>query len=397
MTHKTNKEISMKHYGANISVSEGTVIKNLTAPTGTSFPDNANIGELFYRTDTHKLHVCTSEGSPIVWTDITTNSLASIQDITDVDFTGSPSLTVGDTLSWDGSNWKNVPSVEYAPLNAPDFTGGIDITGDSTITGHFVPTADVTYDLGSSSLKWRDLYLSNNTIYMNTDTITVVDGKIRINNQPVPVEADIPPAITTVITNDPSIIPSTSLVESGWNSVIAAVAGANSPAAYSPTERAFGPSGSREEFAFDIGDYVYIEPFQISNNIDTGNEAYLYVHWSTDGTNTNPVVWEMTYTRAKGYGQEAFSAATTVTLTVTPSGTPWTHYVDEVPFADVIYLTEPNEIIMVTLKRITNGATENTDDIFGIQCGLHYQSTRANTPNKEPDFYAVGSPVGSPV
>lgn len=35
------------------------------------------------------------------------------------------------------------------------------------ITGHLIPTTDVTYDLGTSSLRWKDLYLSGNTIDLN--------------------------------------------------------------------------------------------------------------------------------------------------------------------------------------------------------------------------------------
>lgn len=35
------------------------------------------------------------------------------------------------------------------------------------ITGHLIPTSDVTYDLGSTTLRWKDLYLSGNTIDLN--------------------------------------------------------------------------------------------------------------------------------------------------------------------------------------------------------------------------------------
>lgn len=35
------------------------------------------------------------------------------------------------------------------------------------VTGHLIPTTDVTYDLGSTTLRWKDLYLSGNTIDLN--------------------------------------------------------------------------------------------------------------------------------------------------------------------------------------------------------------------------------------
>lgn len=52
------------------------------------------------------------------------------------------------------------------------------------ITGALVPTSDVTYDLGTSSLRWKDLYLSGNTIDLGgtklsldaNSNIAVTDG-----------------------------------------------------------------------------------------------------------------------------------------------------------------------------------------------------------------------------
>lgn len=45
----------MKNFG--IQVAEGSVITNITIPSGTSFPANDNVGEMFYRTDTDQLYI----------------------------------------------------------------------------------------------------------------------------------------------------------------------------------------------------------------------------------------------------------------------------------------------------------------------------------------------------
>lgn len=45
----------MKMYGMDLA--EGSEITNITVPSGTSFPANDNIGELFYKTDEDKLYV----------------------------------------------------------------------------------------------------------------------------------------------------------------------------------------------------------------------------------------------------------------------------------------------------------------------------------------------------
>ena len=40
------------------------------------------------------------------------------------------------------------------------------------VTGNLIPTANVTYNLGSPTRAWNDLYLSGNTIYLNDSTIS---------------------------------------------------------------------------------------------------------------------------------------------------------------------------------------------------------------------------------
>jgi hypothetical protein len=54
----------------------------------------------------------------------------------------------------------------------------------------------------------------------------------------------------------------------------------------------------------------------------------------------------------------------------------------------VLIITEPDELILVTLKRVTNGGTNNTDTVFGLMVDLHYESDRHVTRNKSPNFYS---------
>jgi hypothetical protein len=40
------------------------------------------------------------------------------------------------------------------------FTGGVQtFLAGGTLAGHIIPTTDITYDLGSSSKQWRDIYV----------------------------------------------------------------------------------------------------------------------------------------------------------------------------------------------------------------------------------------------
>lgn len=59
-------------------------------------------------------------------------------------------------------------------------------TGVNTI----LPAADSAYDLGSASKKWKDLYLSGNTIYIGGQTISVdASGNLKFNDSDVNVGA----------------------------------------------------------------------------------------------------------------------------------------------------------------------------------------------------------------
>jgi hypothetical protein len=62
-------------------------------------------------------------------------------------------------------------------------TGTLNVTGAITAGGHVVPSANVTYDLGSANLRWRDLYLSGNTIDLGGLQITnSSSGSIRVTD-----------------------------------------------------------------------------------------------------------------------------------------------------------------------------------------------------------------------
>jgi len=51
----------------------------------------------------------------------------------------------------------------------------------TTVTGNILPSANVTYSLGSSTRQWKDLWVSNNTIYIGNVPITVSNGNLLVN------------------------------------------------------------------------------------------------------------------------------------------------------------------------------------------------------------------------
>lgn len=174
----------------------------------------------------------------------------------------------------------------------------------------------------------------------------------------------------------------------GWADLISPLSLIGVPPAQAPEYLPFGPSGLRREMAFEVGDYAFSAPLHVNHDVKPGGRAVCHVHWSTNGTNTQPVRWEFQISRALGHNQAYFTAETSYFVEEPAFGGAWRHMVTEMSLADALILTEPDELLLVTLRRVANGTTENTDQVFGLLVDFHYESDRRNTPNKTPDFYA---------
>ena len=67
-----------------------------------------------------------------------------------------------------------------------------EIITPSAVSGSLIPSANITYDLGTSAKRWRDLYLSGSTIYLGGLQITATgNGVIQFtsNGQLAPIQA----------------------------------------------------------------------------------------------------------------------------------------------------------------------------------------------------------------
>lgn len=93
----------------------------------------------------------------------------------------------------------------------PQLGGTLDINGQQ-ITGHLIPSANTTYDLGTEENSWRDLYLSGNTIYLggiplsaNTSTGAIVlPAGSKVGAEDIGTTA--PPGLNEVTTVDPTSV-----------------------------------------------------------------------------------------------------------------------------------------------------------------------------------------------
>jgi hypothetical protein len=175
----------------------------------------------------------------------------------------------------------------------------------------------------------------------------------------------------------------------GWRDMIGQITPPTSGANV-PTFTTMGTSVF-QAYAFDIDDrFRAIYHFQ--HDYKPGGKVLLHVHWTTNGTKVQPVKWEFIWAYAKGHNQANYNIAgggTTVTVQEAAQGTAWRHMTSEIavelpdPGGDF----EPDGILMVRLRRVTNGGVENTDTVFVLTQDCHYETHQTSTKNRVPDFY----------
>jgi hypothetical protein len=170
-----------------------------------------------------------------------------------------------------------------------------------------------------------------------------------------------------------------------------------------PRERGFGANQPTEGvisaspftgWAFAINDWMTFQ-YHVPHDYVKGTKVYVHVHWLQDGTDTDPVKWQFDITAAKGHQQSAFDMTNYTTISVQQSYQgQHVHMVAEVSDADALRSEElePDALVLVRVTRITNGGTDNTDNIYLLMSDIHYESNNNPTPQKQPDFYSTKVP-----
>jgi hypothetical protein len=80
-------------------------------------------------------------------------------------FTGAVSVTGNITGG-------NLVTAGTANINTLAVTGLTTLGGNTTVSGHLLPSANITYDIGSPTQRWRSLYVGANTIDIGGATIS---------------------------------------------------------------------------------------------------------------------------------------------------------------------------------------------------------------------------------
>jgi preprotein translocase subunit Sec61beta len=103
----------------------------------------------------------------------TATTLATARNIAGQSFDGSAAITIASTDLSDTSS---------ITLNAATQTLTNKTLGATTVAGHIIPDSDSAYDLGSSSVKFRDLYLSGSSLNLDAFSIETHANGITFNH-----------------------------------------------------------------------------------------------------------------------------------------------------------------------------------------------------------------------
>lgn len=131
-------------------------------------------------------------------------------------------------FQYDGTSYYWVDITGAAFGNSSSGGGGGLPTGNLLVSGYIIPDANVTYDLGTTTSRWRSLYLSGNTIDLGGATIKTdsTSGAIALVPQPT---VEVPNPTALVISSSGGL--ATAATTDG---VISANAFANASAAAAP-------------------------------------------------------------------------------------------------------------------------------------------------------------------
>ena len=105
------------------------------------------------------------------------------------------SLEASTELVWDASTAGfDLEATDEVQIEYETLTSGNTLQGNSgisgTITGNLIPDTNEVYDLGSANFKFKDIYMSGNTLYMGGQPLSITNGALTLNGNPVTGSAD---------------------------------------------------------------------------------------------------------------------------------------------------------------------------------------------------------------
>jgi glycerophosphoryl diester phosphodiesterase len=78
-------------------------------------------------------------------------------------------------------------AITYDSVTSTLSVADLNINGNVNVGGNIVPDSNEVFDLGSESLRWRDLWLSGDTIHLGETQIKYTDGSVSLGDENTPI------------------------------------------------------------------------------------------------------------------------------------------------------------------------------------------------------------------
>ena len=125
-----------------------------------------------HNSDTDNVHGIANTAVLVTQTDLTNAINGATVDQSDLAGTGLVWDSVNSEFDLDNTYITTATQTALdlkSPLASPTFTGTV-------TTGHVLPATDITYDLGSPSKMWRDIYVGPGSLYVNGQKVLQTDA-----------------------------------------------------------------------------------------------------------------------------------------------------------------------------------------------------------------------------
>ena len=167
---------------ANFFIGSGNNLSNIQGANVVGDVANANYSSFSgYVTASNQSNI-TSVGN---LTDLTVGNLVSNVVIIDGNITATGNVTASNFIGRfaNGTSYVEIPAVDGNITLTANGNTTLTVTEfDVTVTGDLLPSSNLTYNLGSPTQRWKDLYVSGNTIDLNGSTISSGPEGIALTN-----------------------------------------------------------------------------------------------------------------------------------------------------------------------------------------------------------------------
>jgi len=167
------------------------ILKRSATPGKVPTTSQIALGEIAINTYDGLIYIKKDDGTPSVVqiggvTSVNTKTGDAVLDSDDISDSGKTNkwfsnslargaISAGTGISYNSGTGVISTSQSISSSASPTFAG-LTLTGNMGITGNIVPSADITYDLGSPSYQWKDIYVGPGSLYVNGSKVLQDDS-----------------------------------------------------------------------------------------------------------------------------------------------------------------------------------------------------------------------------